>query len=127
MMRQFAPAAILTAIALAVAGVPGGVQDLAIVAILGVLEISLSFDNTVVNAKVLTRMHPVWQRLFLMVGISIAVYGMRLVLPIFIVAITAHLSVPDVVSLAVNHAAEYGHRLDDAKQAIYAFGGRSCS
>ena len=46
--------------------------------ILGVLEISLSFDNAVVNAKVLNRMHPIWQKLFLTVGILIAVFGMRL-------------------------------------------------
>lgn len=123
MIRQFTPAAVLTAIALVVAGVFGGLADIGIVAILGVLEISLSFDNAVVNAKVLGRMHPIWQKLFLTVGILIAVFGMRLVLPIFVVAVTAHLSVTNVVSLAVNHAAEYGHRLDDAKPAIYAFGG----
>lgn len=123
MIRQFGPAAAITAVALAVALIVGGPQDLAIVAILGVLEISLSFDNAVVNAKVLTRMHPVWQRLFLTVGILIAVFGMRLVLPVIIVAITAHLSISDVVNLAVNHADEYGKKLADAKEAIYAFGG----
>jgi hypothetical protein len=123
MIRQFTPAAILTVIALVIALIFGGPQDLAIVAILGVLEISLSFDNAVVNAKVLERMHPVWQRLFLTVGILIAVFGMRLVLPVIIVAITAHLSIPDVINLATNHATEYGHQLDSAKQAIYAFGG----
>lgn len=123
MIRQFTPAAVLTVIALAIAGSFGGLGDIGIVAILGVLEISLSFDNAVVNAKVLGRMHPVWQRLFLTVGILIAVFGMRLVLPVIVVAVTAHLSISDVVSLAVHHAAEYGRRLDDAKPAIYAFGG----
>jgi hypothetical protein len=123
MLRQFGPAAGLTAIALLAALLLGGPQDLAIVAILGVLEISLSFDNAVVNAKVLQRMHPIWQKLFLTVGILIAVFGMRLVLPVFIVSITAHLSIPDVINLATNNATEYGHKLDDAKQAIYAFGG----
>jgi uncharacterized protein len=123
MIRQFAPAAVLTAVALVVALVVGGPQDLVIVAILGVLEISLSFDNAVVNAKVLTRMHPVWQQLFLTVGILIAVFGMRLVLPVFIVAVTAHVSVPDVVNLALNEPAKYGRALAHAKEAIYAFGG----
>jgi hypothetical protein len=123
MIRQFGPAAVLTVIALAVALILGGPQDLAIVAILGVLEISLSFDNAVVNAKVLQRMHPIWQKLFLTVGILIAVFGMRLVLPVIIVSITAHLSVPDVIDLATNNATEYGHKLDEAKEAIYAFGG----
>jgi uncharacterized protein len=83
----------------------------------------LSFDNAVVNAKVLSRMHPVWQRLFLTVGILIAVFGMRLILPVFIVAVTAHISVPDVINLALNKPADYGKHLDEAKHAIYAFGG----
>jgi hypothetical protein len=123
MFRQFGPAMVITAVALILALVLGGPTDLAVVAILGVLEISLSFDNAVVNAKVLTRMHPLWQRLFLTVGILIAVFGMRLVLPIFIVSVTAHLSLSDVVTLAVNDATRYGQELANAKQAIYAFGG----
>jgi len=123
MIRQFGPAMVITAVALVLALVLGGPTDLAVVAILGVLEISLSFDNAVVNAKVLTRMHPLWQKLFLTIGIVIAVFGMRLVLPIFIVSLTAHLSLSDVVNLAINDATKYGQELDNAKQAIYAFGG----
>jgi len=123
MIRQFGPAMVITAVALVLALVLGGPTDLAVVAILGVLEISLSFDNAVVNAKVLTRMHPLWQKLFLTVGIVIAVFGMRLVLPILIVSLTAHLSLSDVVNLAINDATKYGQELDNAKQAIYAFGG----
>jgi len=123
MIRQFGPAIVITAVALVLALVLGGPTDLAVVAILGVLEISLSFDNAVVNAKVLTRMHPLWQKLFLTIGIVIAVFGMRLVLPIFIVSLTAHLSLSDVVNLAINDATKYGQELDNAKQAIYAFGG----
>ena len=123
MIRQFGPAMVITAVALVLALVLGGPTDLAVVVILGVLEISLSFDNAVVNAKVLTRMHPLWQKLFLTIGIVIAVFGMRLVLPIFIVSLTAHLSLSDVVNLAINDATKYGQELDNAKQAIYAFGG----
>ena len=123
MLRMFGPAAFLTAAALVVALVFGGPEDLLIVAILSVLEVSLSFDNAVVNAKVLNRMHPVWQRLFLTVGILIAVFGMRLVLPIFIVSVTANLSIPDVLDLALNDADKYGESLAEAEEAIYAFGG----
>jgi hypothetical protein len=36
-----------------------------IVAVLGVLEVSLSFDNAVVNAKVLAGMDAVWRHRFL--------------------------------------------------------------
>jgi uncharacterized protein len=46
-----------------------------------ILEISLSFDNAVVNAKVLETMDPIWQKRFIVFGIPIAVFGMRLVFP----------------------------------------------
>lgn len=123
MLKFFGPAAVLTAVAVAVAFIFGGPQTAAIVLLLGVLEISLSFDNAVVNAKVLNRMHPIWQRLFLTVGIIIAVFGMRLVLPIVIVALTASLSIPDVIDLALNDADTYGKQLESSEALIYAFGG----
>ena len=62
-----------------------------IVFVLSILEISLSFDNAVVNATVLRTMDPVWQQRFLTIGILIAVFGMRIVFPIAIVAIAAGL------------------------------------
>ena len=49
-----------------------------IVLVLGVLEVSLSFDNAVVNAAVLTQMDPVWQGRFLTWGMVIAVFGMQI-------------------------------------------------
>jgi hypothetical protein len=122
-LRMFAWAGALTIAAFVVAFVFGSPQDALIVLLLGVLEVSLSFDNAVVNAKVLNRMHPIWQQLFLTVGIIIAVFGMRLVLPIVIVALTASLSVPDVIDLALNDADEYGRQLGQSEALIYAFGG----
>ena len=100
-----------------------GLETAFIVILLGILEISLSFDNAVVNAKVLQRMHPIWQKLFLTIGIIIAVFGMRLVLPIVIVSITANLSFGDVIDLALNDAEAYGRELESSEAAIYAFGG----
>ena len=73
----------------------------ALVAILCVLEISLSFDNAVVNATVLERMSAFWQKIFLTVGILIAVFGMRLVFPLLIVGITAKLGPIEAVRLAL--------------------------
>jgi hypothetical protein len=122
-MKQFGWAIVLSLAALVVAGVVGGPDAAFIVAVLGVLEISLSFDNAVVNAKVLKDMHPIWQRLFLTVGILIAVFGMRLILPVVIVAATAKLGVGEVIDLALNNATEYGHKLAESEAAIYAFGG----
>jgi uncharacterized protein len=91
--------------------------------LLVVLEVTLSFDNAVVNARVLTRMNDVWQRRFLTWGILIAVVGTRIVLPILIVAVSVGLSPWVVTKLAVFDAEAYGHLLDGAHYAIAAFGG----
>jgi len=123
MIRTFGWAMGLTLAALVVAVVTGGPTTALTVLILGVLEVSLSFDNAVVNAKVLNRMHPIWQKLFLTVGILIAVFGMRLLLPIVIVAVTTGESLGSVVNLALNDATRYGQELAGAQHAIYAFGG----
>ncbi len=100
----------------------GGLHALLLVALLAVLETTLSFDNAVVNAKVLQRMSDVWQRRFLVWGIPVAVFGTRFVLPIFIVAVAAGLSPLFVTKLAFFDAAQYGVYLADAHVAIAAFG-----
>jgi len=123
MIKQFRWALLLSVIALAVALVFGGPTTLAVVLILSLLEISLSFDNAVVNAKVLQRMHPTWQKLFLTVGVLIAVFGMRLVFPLLIVSLTASLSPSQVIDLALNNPKQYGAELADARHAIFSFGG----
>ena len=101
---------------------------LALVAILAVLEISLSFDNAVVNATVLVKMNEFWQKIFLTVGVVIAVFGMRLVFPLLIVGITAKLNPVEAVRLALEKGdpeepGTYGYLLNDAHPAIAAFGG----
>ncbi len=63
-------------------GTVGGMVSIFIIcAVLGVLEISLSFDNAIVNARILRDMSPKWQHRFLTWGIIIAVFGMRIVFP----------------------------------------------
>jgi hypothetical protein len=106
----------------------GGGTGLALVAILAVLEVSLSFDNAVVNATVLVRLNPFWQKIFLTVGVAIAVFGMRLIFPLLIVGITAKLSPVEAVRLALekgdpNTPGTYGYLLREAHPAIAAFGG----
>jgi hypothetical protein len=101
----------------------GGPEQALIVAVLVILEVSLSFDNAVINATVLARMNAFWQKMFLTVGILIAVFGMRLVFPIVIVAVTAKLSFQEVWDLVLHHPEEYGHALEAAHPAIAAFGG----
>lgn len=92
-------------------------------AILAVLEISLSFDNAVVNARVLKRMSEFWQKIFMTVGILIAVVAMRFVFPIAIVSLTAGLGFGEVIDLAFNNPDLYGERLHDAHAEILMLGG----
>ena len=127
-MRTFGWAAVVSAAALVVAFLYGGPTALFFCAVLGVLEISLSFDNAVINATVLERMNPFWQRIFLTVGIVIAVFGMRLVFPLLIVAITAKLGPVEAIRLALEQRPEsdptsYAALLNDAHPQIAAFGG----
>ena len=100
-----------------------GVQGLVVVALLGVLEIAVSFDNAIVNATVLARMDRFWQRMFMTVGVLIAAIGMRLLLPLIIVAIGAHLSPWRAVDLAYENPDRYHSLLLTAQPGIAAFGG----
>ena len=100
-----------------------GLQALFTVIVLTLLETTFSADNAVVNSKVLVTMSPLWQRLFMTVGIFIAVFVVRFALPIFIVMATASLSFSGVLDLALNHPLKYEHELHKAEPVISAFGG----
>lgn len=113
----------LTGLALALTFWFGGLTAFITVAILAVLEVSLSFENAVVNAKLLGRMSPIWQKLFLTVGILIAVFGMRLVFPLVIVSVAGGLDMGTVLDLAINNPNEYAAVLHEAHPSIAAFGG----
>ena len=81
------------------------------------------FDNAVVNASVLRGWDHFWKMLFLTVGILIAVFGMRLIFPVAIVAVTADMGFMEVVQLALNDPKEYSARLMAHHPEIAAFGG----
>jgi hypothetical protein len=100
-----------------------GFNAFLLVVILSILEVTLSFDNAVVNAKVLERMTPVWQRRFLTWGIAIAVFGTRFVLPILIVSVAVWASPWFITHLAFTDPAAYGHLLEGVHGSITAFGG----
>ncbi|MEU0844343.1 DUF475 domain-containing protein [Streptomyces sp. NPDC005962] len=123
LLKTFGWSFAVTAIGLALAGVLWGWKGLAIVGILSILEISLSFDNAVINAGILRKMNAFWQKIFLTIGILIAVFGMRLVFPVVIVAITAKLGPIEAVNLAINDKEKYEHLVTGAHPAIAAFGG----
>jgi uncharacterized protein len=103
--------------------IQGALSTAFIVLVLGVLEISLSFDNAVVNATILRDMDKFWRKMFITWGILIAVFGMRLVFPLLLVSITANLGPIRALSLALNQPAEYSRYLTDAQPVISAFGG----
>ncbi|MSU74164.1 DUF475 domain-containing protein [Candidatus Kaiserbacteria bacterium] len=91
--------------------------------LLTILEITLSFDNAVVNAKVLKKMSPLWQKRFLTWGIFIAVFLTRVVLPVLIVSASVALSPALVASLALFDPVQYAELLRGAHHIIAAFGG----
>lgn len=94
-----------------------------IMGVLGVLEVSLSFDNAIVNAKTLEKMTPEWQHRFITWGMIIAVFGMRIVFPVLIVAIVSGLSMIDATMLAVNDHVKYSEILQSSHALIAGFGG----
>ncbi|MEW2078825.1 DUF475 domain-containing protein [Streptomyces sp. NPDC013433] len=122
-LKTFGWSFAVTALGLVAAVFYGGWTAFGIVAILSVLEISLSFDNAVVNAGILKKMSAFWQKIFLTIGILIAVFGMRLIFPVVIVAISASLGPVEAVDLALNDADRYQELVTDAHPAIAAFGG----
>jgi len=104
-------------------GAGGLLQALWITAVLGILEVSLSFDNAVVNASVLRHWNEFWRKLFLTVGILVAVFGMRLLFPLVIVSSATGLGLLDVWHMAINTPAEYSRHLTERHAEVAAFGG----
>jgi hypothetical protein len=94
-----------------------------VVIVLAVLEVSLSVDNAVVNAAVLTDMEPIWQRRFLTWGMIFAVFGTRIVFPLAIVGLTAGLGPLDAVRLSLENPEGYEAIVSHAHVAIAGFGG----
>ena len=90
---------------------------------LSLLEISLSFDNAVMNAVILSGLSKVWRRRFLTWGMIIAVFGMRFLFPVLIVSITADLGIAETIKIALKEPEIYAHHLERAEPLILAFGG----
>ncbi|MFF4320146.1 DUF475 domain-containing protein [Streptomyces sp. NPDC001568] len=122
-LKTFGWSFAITALGLVAAVFYGGWQAFGIVAILSIMEISLSFDNAVVNAGILKKMNAFWQKIFLTIGILIAVFGMRLVFPVVIVAISAKIGPIEAVDLALSDKDQYQQLVTDAHPSIAAFGG----
>ncbi|TRW86218.1 DUF475 domain-containing protein [Mycolicibacterium sp. 018/SC-01/001] len=133
-IRTFGLSIAVTVVSLIIALLYGGVEAFVLCAILGVFEISLSFDNAVINATILRRMSEFWQKMFLTIGVLVAVFGMRLVFPLAVVWITAGLNPARALDIALNPPADgqayfadgspsYETALTAAHPQIAAFGG----
>ena len=130
-MRHFKFSFLITFIGLGIAawwgysrgGTAGALQAVGITAILCIMEISLSFDNAVVNASILKTWNKFWQDMFLTLGMLIAVFGMRLLFPLLIVAFAADIGLAEVWDMGLNRPDEYARHLTDHHAEVAAFGG----
>lgn len=129
-MNYFKESYIVTTIGLILAYLWGehvlqgsGLMCVFIAFVLGVLEVSLSFDNAVVNATKLKNMTPEWRHRFITWGIAIAVFGMRFLFPLLVVSIFAHINIIKVIDIALNNAQLYAHYLHQTHATIVTFGG----
>lgn len=122
-MRHFGLSMVVAIVCLVAAFFWGGPQAAAIAGILGVLEVSLSFDNAVVNASVLRGWNTLWRALFLTIGILVAVFGMRLLFPLLIVSQTSDMSIIDAWNLALHDPKVYSEHLVAHHAEVAAFGG----
>lgn len=100
-----------------------GASAFFVAVILIIVEITFSFENAIINAKILRNLSKFWQNIFLTIGIFIAIFGMRIIFPIAIVMVTAGLSATDVIDLALNKPDDYAKELNAAHPQIAAFGG----
>jgi hypothetical protein len=123
MFRYFGTSGVLTIAAVIVAWATLGPAAAVSTLILIAIEIAFSFDNAIINAKVLGRLSPTWQRLFLTIGMVVAIVGMRFVFPILIVMTTAGLGWGEVLDEALHKPGLYGQHLSQAHASIAAFGG----
>ncbi|MDE2403535.1 MAG: DUF475 domain-containing protein [Sphingomonadales bacterium] len=132
MVRQFAGSAALTLLGLVLAAAYGWIDGHSveaalgvvwIVVVLAVLEVSLSFDNAVVNASVLQGMDAVWRRRFLTWGMLFAVFGTRVLFPLAIVGFTAGIGPVDALRLSLTDPVAYEATVSHAHYAIAGFGG----
>ena len=100
-----------------------GLTCIFIAMVLAILEVSLSFDNAVVNAMKLEGMSEKWRHRFITWGILIAVFGMRFLFPLLVVAIFAKLNILSVLDMALNDVHKYAHYLELTHAPIVTFGG----
>lgn len=122
-IRFYVFAIILTIIILLLSVLFGGSTALLPVLTLALIEVTFSFENAVVNSRILATMSNLWQTIFLTLGIAVAVFGVRLFLPIALVSATTHRTLSDIADLALKRPEHYAELLKVSYPLIAAFGG----
>jgi uncharacterized protein len=102
---------------------PAGLEATWLTLVLLALEISLSFDNAVVNARVLEHLTPGQQRFFLSWGLVIPVFGVRFMGPLLLVSLAGGIGLGEALDAALHHPEKYHALLELAEPRILAFGG----
>ena len=100
-----------------------GVSSLLICIVLILVEVTFSFDNAIINARILADMDHFWRTMFMTVGMLIAVFGVRFIFPVILVMMTTGLGWNQVIDLAFNDPKHYAEVLNEAHPYIAAFGG----
>lgn len=90
--------------------------------VLGLLEVSMSFDNAVVNANILKTMPEVWQRRFITLGLPIAVFAMRGVFPDLVISAALHTDPVSALHIALTDPVRYHTALEAVKPELMTFG-----
>lgn len=89
---------------------------------LAVLEVSLSFDNAIINAKELENMWPKWRKRFLTRWMIIAVFGMRIIFPLAIVSIVGDISMWQALHIALQNPEQYKILIESSHISLAGFG-----
>lgn len=103
--------------------VSAGLSAAFTVAVLSILETSLSFDNAVLNASELENMDDKHRHWFASWGILIAVFGMRLIFPVLIVSAVGSMTPWHAFAIALDNPHQYSTILESSSAYVSAFGG----
>lgn len=104
-------------------GVPAATTFLYLAVTLAIVEMAVSFDNAVVNATHLHRMNAFWRKMFLTIGILVAVFGMRFFLPLLIVAVVGDVTVGQSLTMAINDGDKFAALIKESADSVHGFGG----
>jgi hypothetical protein len=123
LLKHYGLAFLITAIIMVLSLIFGGGSVIVPLLALAAIEITFSFENAVINSQVLSTMSRLWRTMFLTLGIAIAVFGVRLLLPLLLVSSTTGHTLGYALDSALHHPDVYAHELEAAYPIIAAFGG----